>query len=91
MIIDLIITAFGYFLQAIFYYLPIVTLSSLPYIGDTIASLLLTVVKTWNSFLVTFPYAVVGWNIFKYVILPFEGLLLLSKFLLGSRSLGQHK
>jgi len=91
MIIDLLISTVGMILKGIFQFFPIVTLADVPVIGDTIRSLLLTVVKTWNSFLVTFPYSEVVWNIFLFVILPFEGLMIFLKFLLGSRAIGKHE
>lgn len=39
----------------------------------------------WSSFLVTFPYAIVAWHMFLWVVLPFEFLLLVFKLILGSR------
>ena len=79
--INFILLVFGW----VFTLLPPVTISSLPFIGDFLASTLLQMIKIWNAFLETFPYAKVGWDTFKYVIIPFEGLMLLGKFFLGSR------
>jgi len=39
----------------------------------------------WNAFLLTFPYAQLPWQLFKYAILPFELTMLLAKFILVSR------
>jgi len=90
MIIDLTINVLLTLVSVIFVFLPVVSVSSIPYYGEDIASVLLTVVTTWNAFMVTFPYAVVLWNIFLYVILPFEFLLLIGKFFLGSRLPSNH-
>jgi len=43
------------------------------------------VVGIWNAFIVTFPYAEIGWHMFLYFILPFELLMLAMKFIMGSR------
>jgi len=86
MITNLFIDTAVLFIQGVFQFLPVVTLASLPIIGDSIRSILISVVSTWNGVLVTFPYFIVVWNIFRFVILPFEGLMLLGKFILGSRS-----
>lgn len=65
---------------------PVVTIQSLPYIGEELRSILVTMVGYWNSFMDTFPYAVIAWQTFLYVILPFELLLLIGKIILGSRN-----
>jgi len=85
MIINLILQTILQILSAIFAIFPVVTISSIPYAGETIASILLTMTTTWNSFLVTFPYAIVGWHMLLWVILPFEALMSLAKFFFGSR------
>jgi len=51
-----------------------------------IDSALVSMISTWNAFMVTFPYAQTGWNMFLYFILPFELIMLIMKFVLGSRS-----
>jgi len=79
--INFILLIFGW----IFTLLPHVTISSLPIIGEFLSSTLIQMVRVWNAFIETFPYAQVGWDVFKYVIIPFEGLMLLGKFFLGSR------
>jgi len=85
MIIDLIFYIIGGLLGAIFYFLPIVDIASLPYFGTEIQTTLIWWMHTWNAFLVTFPYAETGWQIFKWIIIPFEIALLVGKVLLGSR------
>lgn len=72
-------------LSGIFGFLPTVSIATIPYIGESVESVLITMITTWNAFLVTFPYAEVGWNIFLYVIIPFEILMLIAKFFFGSR------
>jgi len=72
-------------LSAFFYFLPVVTIASLPYIGTMVSSVLSTAITTWNALLGTIPYLNYSWHVFLVVILPFELLLLLGKFFLGSR------
>jgi hypothetical protein len=66
--------------------LPVVSLSDIPFIGSTIRGLLLSVVEYWNAAQDTFPYLIVLWHVFIYVILPFELLMLTVKLVLGSRA-----
>jgi len=65
--------------------LPPVDIASLPFIGEFLSSTLITVVQILNAFVDSFPYAGVAWNIFIWVILPFEVVLLVAKFILGHR------
>jgi len=85
MIINFIIKILFDFFTAIFSFLPVVTLASIPVIGDTISSILLTMVQKYNAFTETFPYAQTGMRIFVYVILPVQLLMIVAKFFLGSR------
>lgn len=78
----LIQVAFG-ILGIIFVFFPVVTIASLPVIGPSLSTILITMVTTWNAFMVTFPYAQVAWQVFLFVILPFELLMLIGKFFLG--------
>lgn len=73
-------------LGSIFSLLPVVTLSSIPVIGPTFSSVLLRMTQIWNSTIETVPYLGISWQVFLYVIIPFELIMLLSKFLLGHRS-----
>jgi len=70
----------------IFYFLPVVTIADIPWIGQYISDTLISVVHIWNGFLETFPYAVTPWHIFIWIILPFEILLIIARFFLGSRT-----
>lgn len=87
MITTMIAGMLMFLITAIFYFLPVVTISSIPYIGSTVSSLLLTIVKMFNAFADTFPYVTVLWHTFLYVVLPFEFIMLIMKFFLGSRSI----
>jgi len=81
LLINLVLLIFG----AIFVFLPEVTIASIPFIGEQLSSILQTVALTWNAFMVTFPYAQTGWQIFLTVVLPFEVLMLIAKFFFGHR------
>lgn len=85
MIINLLIFVIISIVGAVFNFLPVVTIASIPYIGTDLSSILTTMILTWNAFMATFPYAVVVWHVFLIVVLPFELLLLLGKFFLGHR------
>ena len=52
--------------------------------GIAISNGITIMIQTWNAFLISFPYAVVGWHMFL-VILSFEALMLIGKFFLGAR------
>jgi len=86
-LLDLIFNALG----SIFQFLPVVTLATIPTIGPVLSSSLITIIKTYNAFIVTLPYAQIGVNVLLYVILPFELLLLVGKFFLGHRLPVNHK
>lgn len=85
MITTLIILTITQLFLAIFNFIPDVSLTDIPIMGDTIVSLLYSLVETWNAFLITFPYAEVAWNVLLYWIIPFELGLMVLKFFLGSR------
>lgn len=85
MITNLFITFVLIILTSIFSLLPVVNIASLPLIGPVLSSSLSQAVSVWNAFLVTFPYASIAWQVFLYVILPFELLMLIAKFFLGHR------
>jgi len=84
MIINLIIFAVMGLVSAIFVLLPVVTIASIPVIGQSMSDILGTMVITWNAFIVTFPYAGVAWGFWPWIV-GFELLLLLGKFFLGHR------
>jgi len=86
LLLNFILLVFG----TIFSFLPVVSIADVPIIGGTLRSLLVYIVQMWNAFLNTFPYAETAWYIFLVVILPFEILMLIAKFFLGSRSPAKH-
>lgn len=69
----------------IFYFLPVVTMTDIPLVGSYVSSTLASLIQTWNAFLITFPYAQTAWDIFLYVIIPFELIMLAGRFFLGHR------
>ena len=83
MIWNLLIDGLFLVLTAIFYFLPEVSLADIPIIGSSITTNLPIIVHHWNGFMEIFPYAEDTWNVFLYVIIPFEILLLIAKFFLG--------
>jgi len=85
MIITLIINILVGAVSVLFVFFPVVSLSSIPYIGTGVSTGLTTMVGVWYGFLETFPYAQLPWNIFLFVILPFEIGLILLKFFFGNR------
>jgi len=90
MITNGIIGFFIAFLRLFFGWLPVWDIASLWYIGPTLSTVVDSIALTWNAFMVTFPYALTGWQVFIYVIIPFEALLLLAKLILGSRTPVSH-
>jgi len=84
MITTAILFIFLGILGYIFALLPVATIASIPIIGNSLSALLYDIVGVWNAFLVTFPYAEVGWTAFKWLIVFELGLLAL-KFFLGDR------
>jgi len=85
MIINLFLNLMITVVNTLFSFLPKVTIYSIPFIGPFISSLLDTIIPMWNAFLGTFPYAVVLWDTFLFVILPFEIFMIIGKFILGNR------
>jgi len=84
MIITIFLNIILFIIGGIFRLLPEVDIASIPYIGEAVSGFLHTMILTWNAFIGTFPYAGISWNVFL-VVLTFEGLMLLGKFLLGHR------
>jgi len=83
MIWNFIIKAIVLFVSVVFYWLPEVTIEDLPYLGSSVSDLLITMIRYWNSAVETVPYLQLGMDIFIYIIIPFELLLLVAKFFLG--------
>lgn len=90
MIISAIVSVFIVMMQAIVGWFDVVTLADLPVIGSTVRSVLITMVTTWNAFLVTFPYAQLPWQLFLYGVIPLEVSIIILKFILGSRTPVHH-
>lgn len=72
-------------LNAIFWIIPDVSISDIPLIGSVARDSLITAVSYLNSFTSAIPYFQLPWNLFVFVILPFEITLLSLKFILGHR------
>lgn len=85
MITNILLSIVFVLISTIFSWLPVVTIASLPFIGEFVSSSLLLMVQYWNSFLITFPYASIAWNVFLIVIVPFELFMLLMRFFFGAR------
>lgn len=83
MITDFLISIFTGIVNGILSVVPNVTIASLPTVGQTLSSTLLSMVTTWNAFMATFPYAQTVWHLFLWVIIPFELIILGLKFVLG--------
>jgi len=81
LLLNLLLLVFG----TIFSILPSVSIATIPVIGPSVSSFLYEAMGVWNAFMVTFPYAQITWDVFLYVILPFELLMLVGKFFLGHR------
>jgi hypothetical protein len=86
MIINLLINFLLLIFGSLFVFFPVVSISTIPLVGPSIYSSLVFMVTTWNSFMVTFPYAQVLWDSFLYIIIPFEVVMLVLKFFLGHRA-----
>lgn len=85
MIINLLFNVFILLFGSIFVFLPTVTISSIPFIGEDLYSVLALAVGYWNTFLQIFPFSVVVWHMFLWIILPFEILFIIAKVFFGSR------
>lgn len=85
MIINLLINFVLLLLGAIFTLFPNAEIADIPYIGDTLVTILVSMVTKWNAILDTIPYFVYPYHVFLYVILPFEISMLVFKSLFGHR------
>lgn len=85
MLINFLLSTILSVFALIFQFFPVSGLRDIPQVGEPVADTLTLMVEYWNSFLITFPYAVIVWHMFLYVILPFELIMLIMKFFLGSR------
>jgi len=84
MIINLLLSVVVNIVGGIFYFLPIVTIDDIPYIGETVRNTLISVAQTWNAFEITLPY-LISLKIAIMCVVGFELLLLIGKFFLGGR------
>jgi len=73
-------------LSFVFQIFPVVVLADIPIIGPSFSSTLTTAVLYFNSFAETLPYIRVVMDMFLFVVLPTEFLILILKFFLGSRT-----
>lgn len=85
MLTDYFLNFISFLLAAIFNLFPSATIADIPWIGSDLRPILVTISEVWHTFLVTFPYAQVAWDVLLYVVIPFEVLLLLAKLFLGQR------
>lgn len=83
MLLNLIIQIVLYILAGIFFYFPPANIANIPIVGQLISNILITMMQTWNAFMVTFPYAVFAWHMLLWVVIPFEIGMLIMKFFLG--------
>jgi len=90
MIINLLLAVILAFFQAIFVFLPTVTIAGIPYIGSGLSSLLGTMAANFNAFSETIPYAIYPWHAFLFVLMSFEITMLVGKIFLGNRMPGHH-
>jgi len=58
-------------LAMIFSWLPVVTVSSIPIVGNTLNTVVPWMFGVWNSFMITVPYAIFPFHVFLYAIIPF--------------------
>jgi len=70
---------------SIFVFLPEVSIATIPVVGQVASDTLVFIMLKWNAVMVTVPYFHTAWLVFLIVIIPFEILLLVGKFFLGSR------
>jgi len=90
MILNLLINALLLLFGGIFSFFEPVSLADLPVAGPLLSSTLTSAVQIWNTFMETVPYLQFPWTLFLVVVLPFEILLLIAKFILGHRSPANH-
>jgi len=86
MIITFLLSVLVTILSILFYIFPVVTVADIPLAGEAMSSALYTAMGYWNSAMETVPYFYVAWDIFLFVIIPFEISLLVLKFFLGHRT-----
>lgn len=85
MLTVLLLDLFDILTGLVFSIIPRVDLGDIPILGNYIRDILIFIMGYWNSFMETLPYLIVVWQMFIYVIIPFEIGLLILKFFLASR------
>jgi len=85
MLTTYLITFILVILKGIFSILPSVSIASIPIIGTSVSSTLTIIMGYLYGFLNVFPYAYDIWHVFLVVIIPFELILIIMKFFVGSR------
>jgi len=86
MILSFLIAIVTYAINYVFSVLPTATISDIPYIGSSVYAVLVNIMYTWNVIIGTFPYITAVYQIFVFVILPFEVATLVVRFILGNRT-----
>jgi len=86
MLIQILIDLEDIIVSSILGLIPSVTLASIPFIGNTVQSSLISFVTYLNAFIDIFPYAEIVWQLFIYGVIPFEIGLITLKFFLGNRT-----
>jgi hypothetical protein len=90
MILNFFIAIVTRVIDFFFGYLPTATLADIPYIGEAVQEILTRIVLQWNAFEATFPYVTALYQVFLYVIIPFELAVLVVRFVLGNRTPVSH-
>lgn len=86
MIFTLILGSLVDFVSMLFLILPDVSVGSIPVFGSFVKSSLELAVSYINLAIQILPYLGVVWYAFLYVIIWFEGFLLVAKFFFGHRT-----
>ena len=85
MIIDAIVNFFEGLFTGVLSYIPTVSIQTIPFVGLTFNSILVSMIHGYFGLIGTVPYLQVVFQAFAFVILPFEFVVLTIKIILGSR------
>jgi len=69
----------------LFVYFPVVSIATIPVVGELTATGLLYLITKWNAVLFLLPYLHTTWVLFLGFIIPFEIGLAVLRFFLGHR------
>lgn len=86
MIVSMLLILLDRILAGLGLIFPRVTLENIWVIGPTLRETLVIAVGYMNTLFVTLPHIETVWNMFVFVIIPFELVLLVMKFILGHRT-----